>query len=875
MPISLRERYRHHRDNPGGGRVRFGRMEWAILLGALLVATAVLGLTSNSVSTFRRDIPLSSVAQQIQTDAAQARMAVFEVLGEDTRIDVEKDVFAPLDDAVTSCRALVDGGQTRSGYISPLTVDDDRATAASLCTGLSSYRVMTRTLLDAPETHGEGTQFDVDIDTLFQQISSRTAEVSLALNRSVARDAQTLAVLGRAMAGLVVLTGIVIALLNNRQRRLLSRHRQQVANLASIVDSSGDAIISLTTMGEILTWNHGAEVLYGHTAAEMIGAHGSLLVPAEGQQAFGELWVPVSRGEHIANRELVGVRKDGSQVPLALTLSPIFDGASVRGVSVISRDMSERTARDEELARARNEALEASRLKSEFLATMSHEIRTPLNGVLGLNALLMLTPLDETQRQYADGVEGAGTALLSVINDILDFSKLEAGKVEFDISPFDPRRMVDEVAALVAVPAHLKGVELLADCSAELPAALSGDAGRIRQVLLNLASNAVKFTATGEVLISVTTTDRETEGSDIRFAVRDTGIGIAQEGRRRLFESFSQADASTTRRYGGTGLGLAISQRLVHAMNGEIGVDSELGSGSTFWFTVPLPSAAAVSAPPAEPAAALLPGLRVLVVDDNATNRLILLKQLSGWRMKPEAVEDAASALARMRSAAESGEPYDIAVLDLLMPGMDGLELARLKSADRTLDHTRMIMLTSTAHVDSAELALAGIVEWCTKPVRTSALYDRLMRLMSDGRSDASTSRTETPSVVEPSLGCVLIAEDNEINQMVAEGLVGKLGYGVKMVANGAEAVEALAAASYAAVLMDCHMPVMDGFEATRQIRRSEGDGARTGIIAMTAGAFNEDQERCLAAGMDDYVSKPVTIEALGAALGRWAVQVA
>ncbi len=441
-----------------------------------------------------------------------------------------------------------------------------------------------------------------------------------------------------------------------------------------------------------------------------------VLVPPDRREEEAAAIARVCRGEQVQRYETDRLRKDGSTVPVALTMSPIFDGDTVLAISAIGQDISElkakdaalRAAREEALA-AREEALQSSRLKSEFLSTMSHEIRTPMNGVIGLTSLLLETPLNDTQRQYAEGVAGSGEALLTLINDILDFSKLEAGKVELELADLDPRRLVEEVASLLAVEAHSKDLELVAYCHPEVPKLLVGDGGRLRQILLNLVSNAVKFTATGEVAISACAI-RNAEGTAlIRFQVVDTGIGLAAEAIPRMFDSFSQADASTTRRYGGTGLGLAISRKLSQAMGGEIGVDSDLGTGSTFWFQVPLPvsdQSPVTTDPPTHDA---LQGMPVLVVDDNATNRLVLESQLAAWGMRPDAIEYPQSVLARMRVAVTEGHPYAIAVLDMCMPDMDCLELASLISSDPVLACTRLILLTSTMEVDGADLEQAGV----------------------------------------------------------------------------------------------------------------------------------------------------------------------
>ncbi|MDR7161298.1 response regulator [Arthrobacter sp. BE255] len=699
-------------------------------------------------------------------------------------------------------------------------------------------------------------------------------------------------------AFLLVVARVTVALILVRQVLIIIENltlttglEQEVAartaeleGLGAIVNSSSDAILSTTPEGIITSWNPGAELQYGYSAEEALGRDARFLLPPDGTAAAAEIFDNLRAGGKAMSFEMEHLSKDGTVIPVSMTVSPIRDDTGrLSGLATIARDITLRRAAEQELKAAREAALESSRLKSEFLATMSHEIRTPMNGVVGLTALLLETPLDETQQQYAQGVKGAGEALLSLINDILDFSKLEAGKVDLDVRPFDPRALVEEVAGLLTEPAQVKNLELIAYCEPAVPARLHGDSGRIRQILLNLASNAVKFTAAGEVSIQVKveTPDAQPGATAmVYFEVRDTGIGIDPADHARLFESFSQADASTTRRYGGTGLGLAICRRLTEAMDGEIGLDSVLEEGSTFWFRIPLPVAPPSTDP--VPAAGFLAGLRVLVVDDNATNRLVLESQLRGWKLQPEAVPDAKAALARAREAAAAGEPFDLAVLDLCMPDTDGLALAREIRADAGLADIELIMLTSTMQVNAAEIAGAGVREWLMKPVRSSEFYNRLVRMMSTRDHATATAAPATPSPAAapaagpattpegPSRGRILVVEDNEVNQLVARATVTKFGFAVDVVADGAEAVAATARSQYAAVLMDCHMPVMDGFEATRVIRRRDGKHSRLPIIAMTAGALDGDRERCLAAGMDDYLSKPVDAAELEAALARW-----
>jgi len=662
-----------------------------------------------------------------------------------------------------------------------------------------------------------------------------------------------------------------LSLTRDLEAKVLAR-TAELATLGSIVTSSRDAVVGIRLDRTVCAWNPAAELLFGYRAADVLGRSSDFL-PLASAERVAALLSRAERGESLGAYEVDWQRDDGTVFPVHLTVSPIEADGVVTGISVSAQDITERRRAAAVLEQAREEALQSARAKTEFLATMSHEIRTPMNGVIGLTSLLMDTDLDAQQRGYAEGVHGAGQALLDVINDILDFSKLEAGKVVLDVDDFDLRRLVDEVGNLLAPAAFAKGLELLVDYPPSAPTAVRGDHSRIRQILLNLASNAVKFTSLGEVTLRVLPTLSRDGDVDLRFEVSDTGIGIAESDQGKLFESFSQADASTTRRYGGTGLGLAICRRLVEVMGGSIGLTSARGAGSTFWFELTLPVGSPAGLDTAEPSRSLAPGLRVLVVDDNATNRTILEAQLSAWGVRVDLVESAWAALGRLRHALSLGEHYDLAILDMLMPEVDGLELARTISADPALAGLPMIMLTSAQQLPAAVLKEAGILRWLTKPVRSSSLHDGMVRVLlreEVARVAPAAAPSDTRAPEPPRRGRVLVVEDNELNQMVACGLVNRLGFDSCVAGNGAEALVAMARTAFDVVLMDCHMPVMDGFAATEEIRRRERGGRRTPVVALTAGALVSDRERCLGAGMDDYVSKPIEPESLSEVLDRW-----
>jgi two-component system sensor histidine kinase/response regulator len=641
-----------------------------------------------------------------------------------------------------------------------------------------------------------------------------------------------------------------------------------------IVENASDFIYTVDNAGRFTSFNSAGEKMSGYTREEAFSLHLHDLIAANTEDSGVE-----AREGDVKQGRLMA--KENRFLWVETSARPIFNGKEKIGELGIVRDITKRKQIEEQLTRARDVAEAAAQSKSAFLANMSHEIRTPMNGVIGMSNLLLDTKLTVEQKDFAETIRNSAEALLTVLNDILDFSKIEAGKLRFETLDFDLRDVVEGTIELLAPRASSKELELTALMESNVPMHLCGDPGRLRQVLLNVIGNAIKFTGMGEVATKVELIAEKNEKIVLRFEVRDTGIGLSAEAQSRLFRAFSQADESTTRRFGGTGLGLVISKQIVEMMHGLIGVESESGKGSRFWFTVELGRQPKKNTSPPVEQLAVLQGRRALIVDDNETNRRIVKLYVNACGMATEEAPDGRSALAALRQPRAATEKFDVILCDYQMPEMDGISVCREVHGDPALAGIPLLLLTSLdRRLSGTQLGACGITELLTKPLRRRELIAAVLRAIApmaelhadrdvpgadpgerSGAISAGVEASKPTKVLR-----ILVAEDNVVNQRVTMFQLKKLGHKVEIAGDGLEVLEAIERTDSDVILMDCQMPEMDGYETTKRIRHSKRH-RDIRIIAMTANAMKGDREVCLAAGMDDYISKPTAPNDLGIAL--------
>lgn len=652
-----------------------------------------------------------------------------------------------------------------------------------------------------------------------------------------------------------------------KRKQIEGTCRKSQQEFASIFKYNPEAVIYYEEEGTILNINPRFTELFGYTLEEIKGRNinEGMIFPKDKTIEESKKITKTALKKGLVKIETIRKKKDGTLFPVIISASPIIIKGKPKGIIASYTDITKEKLAEKEIIKAKKEAELANRAKSAFLASMSHGIRTPMNSIIGMAELMKYTPLNDEQKDYMDILKVSTDSLLDVINDVLDISKIESGHIEIEKIEFDLWELIESIGITLSTKAFQKGLELLCYIRPEVPQYIMGDSSRLRQILINLVGNSIKFTDKGEIIIKVETLKREDDRVLLHFTIKDTGIGIPKEKQEKIFGSFSQVDSSTTRKYGGTGLGLTISKQLAELMGGKIWVESEVGKGSTFHFTIPSVVVEKLEEKKKEVIPSEIKNLRVLIIDDNYTSRMILREITSLWGALPKEAEDGLSALKELKLACNRGKPYQLILLDKNMPDLDGLEVAkRIREIPECKKIPIIILSSEREETDLRRVEELAISDFILKPVRRSRLYNAILKEIVSEIGETVVEKSEIESVLKNRLFKILLAEDNLLNQKLGIRLLEKQGWKVTPANNGKEVLDLLEKNRFDFILMDVQMPEMDGIEATHEIRKREKEtGSHIPIIALTANAFAEDRRRCLETGMDEYTTKPIKIKEL------------
>jgi len=869
-----------------------------IFLGLGILSLLILFYTHNSWVAFTNNNKLHiDNISRVQINVTNAHLWFEESISGDTSINLNTDFWDKLTAAEVLLKQLSEGGANGQGTsIVPVsknsTIDEIKKTLSSLIL----FKEVAQQRLDNKASGGVGSQLDQQFDGIYEKVISSARNINDELNESLNIDIDKqnfqyyiISIIWLLIISLFMyrfeqsrtlqskLKSLIIDEKNNlensvKKRTLaLSIAKEQAESAKFALDQH--SLVSIADIdGNILYVNDKFVEISGYQESELIGKKHNVLNSGNQSKSYWHKMHQTVIAGNVWHDEVRNRAKNGNYYWVDTTIVPNFDSnKQVNGFTSIRTDITHQKEVLENLAVAKEQAEAATQAKTQFLATMSHEIRTPMNGVIGMTNLLLDSSLNKEQYNFAKTVKYSAESLLTVINDILDFSKVEAGMLALEPVELDLELLLHDAGSTIAFQAHNKGLELICPANIMPSQSFIADPGRIRQILNNLVGNAIKFTDEGEVSVYCKVQEQTKQRTRILFEITDTGIGLTDEQQSKLFERFSQADSSTTRKYGGTGLGLSISKQLVEMMDGEIGVKSVEGKGSTFWFTLNIANTNTV-----RPKKTFdnLQEQKILVVDDNLTNRILLGQLLTQWHVEHTLVDSGKKALKKLTEESSKGTPYHIAILDMQMPQMDGFQLGtKIKNDNLLFKNTRLVMLTSQGkRGDADKLKAAGFNGYLNKPIDQTILYNTLMTVAGVNSSEQQLVTSYSPRELPQFTARVLVVEDNAINQKVAQGLLKKFGVQVDLAANGEEAITSLENFPFDLVLMDCQMPVMDGYEATQKIRHSESKvlNREIPIIAMTANTMEGDREKCLAVGMNDFISKPVNPNKVQEALKRW-----